>query len=228
MRYEAVIFDLFGTLVPNVPQWQYERSVEEMADKVGVAPREFVRLWLQTSEYRATGRFPSIDANIEYILGVTRVVADDDGITAAVELRRAFTRGMLEPRSGAIETLTRLRRLGCKIGLISDCSPEVPLLWRETFLEPLVDMTIFSCEMKIRKPDPRIYQAACDGLALGPRDCLYVGDGGSHELSGAARAGMHPLLIRVPTDGEDLYRTGVEEWSGAEISSLQAVLSLLE
>ena len=114
-----------------------------------------------------------------------------------------------------------------KIGLISDCSSEVPLLWPETSLEPLIDVAIFSCEVKIRKPDSRIYQAACDGLALEPGDCLYVGDGGSHELSGAAQAGMHPVLIRVSAEGEEPYRPGAEEWSGMKISSLQEVLSIL-
>ena len=167
------------------------------------------------------------NANIEHILGVAGVTTDDDRITVAVELRRAFSRRILEPRPEAIDTLARLQRVGCKIGLISDCSPEVPLLWPETSLEPLIDTAIFSCEVKIRKPDPRIYQAASDGLAVRPGGCLYIGDGGSHELSGAAHAGMHPVLIRVPTEDEDPYRPGAEEWSGPKISSLREVVTMV-
>ena len=129
LRYEAVIFDLFGTLVPNVPRWEYERSLEEMADRVETAPGEFVRLWFQTSDHRATGRFPSIDANIVHILGVTGVTTDDDRITAAVDLRRAFTRKILEPRPGATETLARLQRVGCKIdSLVKTRFEEVPAI----------------------------------------------------------------------------------------------------
>ena len=51
---------------------------------------------------------------------------------------------------------------------------------------PLLDAKIYSVRLGVCKPDPRIYLAACRELDVSPSECLYVGDGGSHELTGAA------------------------------------------
>ena len=40
-------------------------------------------------------------------------------------------RHMLEPRHGAVALLGTLRDLGIKIGLLSDCTPEILDLWSE-------------------------------------------------------------------------------------------------
>jgi len=40
-----------------------------------------------------------------------------------------------------------------------------------------------------------MYRLACTGLAVTPAECLYVGDGGSGELTGAAAVGMRPVLL---------------------------------
>jgi putative hydrolase of the HAD superfamily len=58
----------------------------------------------------------------------------------------------------------------------------------------LFDVTVFSCDAGILKPDPRIYRLATDGLGLPPEQCLYVGDGGHRELRGAREAGLATAL----------------------------------
>lgn len=40
------------------------------------------------------------------------------------------------------------------------------------------------------KPDPRIYALACRRLGVHPGEADFVSDGGSDELSGAARTGL--------------------------------------
>ena len=92
-----------------------------------------------------------------------------------------------------------------------------------------MDATVFSCLAGVRKPDPRIYLLATEQLAVRPEECLYIGDGSSHELTGAASVGMHPVLIRVPyEDTPDAVRINEEEWDGPRVSSLTEVLTLLE
>ncbi len=88
----------------------------------------------------------------------------------------------------------------------------------------LVDVAILSCEVGLWKPDPRIYQMVCDRLAVLPDECLYVGDGGSMELTGALAVGMDAVLIRAPYDTVNGDR---EEWQGTRISSLNEVVSLV-
>ena len=75
------------------------------------------------------------------------------------------------------------------------------------------------------KPNPGIYRLACERLGVEPSDCLFIGDGGSGELTGATNVGMDAVLIRAPDDTENGNR---EDWQGIRISSVEEVLSLVE
>ena len=80
----------------------------------------------------------------------------------------------------------------------------------------------------MQKPDARIYQLVTDQLRIEPKDCIYVGDGGSHELSGASQVGMYPVLIRFSVEERNKpYRLNSEEWNGRAISSLTELLELV-
>ena len=160
----------------------------------------------------------------QHICYASGVRADAQQIARAVELRLEYLRGVLTPRKYTVETLTQLRASGYKLGLISDCSSEVPALWPQTPFAPLLDVTVFSCEVKITKPDPRIYQMVSDALRVTPDRCLYVGDGGSGELTGASEFGMDPVLIRAPYDTVTGHR---QEWAGTRVSELREVLDLV-
>ncbi len=51
-RYAAVIFDMFGTLVDNVSQEDYQRVLTDMASVLSAPPDDFVRLWNDNVEQR--------------------------------------------------------------------------------------------------------------------------------------------------------------------------------
>ena len=127
------------------------------------------------------------------------------------------------PRNDAITTLTQLKSLGFKIGLISDCTYEIPLIWDKTSFSQHFDSVIFSCNVGIKKPDPKIYHLACRDLKVKPKNCLYIGDGSSRELSGALRVGMFPILIRSPSE-KNSVRIDEENWDGPRIKSLSEIL----
>lgn len=228
MRYGAVVFDLFGTLIDNFSRKEYERLLVAMAGVLSIPAADFARLWLATFDARAVGRLASVEANILHCYRVLGREGDPASITAAVRLRMPFTERALVPRSGAIETLVSLRADGCKLGLISDCSSEVPLLWPTTRFASLFDVTLFSCAVGLKKPDSRIYHLACDRLGVLPEHCLYVGDGSSRELSGAAAVGMEPVLLRASyEDPYDAHRIDPEVWDGPMIAGLSDVLALV-
>jgi len=229
MKYKAVIFDFFGTLVDSSTRRAYEAAAREMAVVLGAPPDAFVRLWFDTAEERMTGRLTSPEGNIRHICQHLRVTCTDDQVKRASEIRTAFTVGSLKPRPDALTTLRALRLKGLKIGLISDCSGEVPATWGTTAFADLIDTPVFSCIVGMRKPDPRIFKTATDQLGAKPEECLYVGDGSSHELTGARTAGMTPVLIRVPYErGDVAYRIDAEEWEGTTVSSLSEILALVE
>jgi len=229
MKYDAVIFDLFGTLVDNTEYLgdsgaAYHRTLSDVASVLAVPETDFLRLWSGTFYEQDSGSFPTMEDCLQYICRESGVTVDAEQIAHAVELRLDYLRGALTPRNDTVETLTLLRASGYKIGLISDCSSEVSILWPKTAFASLVDVAILSCEVGMTKPDPRIYQIVCERLKVAPDRSLYVGDGGSKELTGASASGLDAVLIRAPYD---TVTGGREEWPGARISSLKEVLALV-
>ena len=102
------------------------------------------------------------------------------------------------PVAGAIETLEWLTACGLRIGLVSNCAPDIPRLWSTSVFAKYFDYCAFSCQVgAVVKPDPAIYCSALDAHGLLPDQTLYVGDGSDEELSGAARCGLWPVLIAI-------------------------------
>ncbi len=229
-KYTAVIFDLWGTLVEDFSlgdrKQEHDQLMTQMADALSIPHQEFHRWWTETWPMRAIVVLPTIESNIEYICHTLNWHVPASQVEQAARLRYDYVRRAFVLRQDAVETLTELKGAGYRIELISDCTPEVPSLWQASPLAPFVDAPIFSCVVGIKKPDPRIYQRACERLGVRPQECLYVGDGGSRELTGAAQVGMHPVLIRLPY--LDSYQEDAKDWQGPTISTLKKVLALVE
>src|SRR3972149_2184507 len=69
----------------------------------------------------------------------------------AVEIRLRHIRRALEPRPDAVATLARLKNQDYKVGLLSNCSIEIPILWPETTFADLVESPIFSSRERVKK-----------------------------------------------------------------------------
>ena len=228
-RYDAIIFDLFGTLVdnPEAPGRSlgaYNRAIEDTASILGAPVDEFARIWRATSAMRMTGAFSSVEGYMAHLCRELGVHPDDSRLAHAARIRLDAVGRQLVPRHDSIETLARLRLSGYKIGLISDCSRETAVHWPSTPLAPLVDAAVLSCKVGVKKPDSKIYELACAQIGVAPERCLYVGDGESDELAGARRVGMVPVRIRVPHERRP---DDGQTWSGPEVSSLSQVLEHL-
>lgn len=228
MKYSAVIFDLFGTLVDIFSYTHYTHTVTKMAEVLRIPPEKFIEIWFNTTHERALGLFPTMEAHIEDICRRIQVHVTRADIEEAVHIKLTHTRNSLQPRTDALETLQELQSMGLKLGLLSDCSLEIPRLWSDTPFSHYIDAVVFSCDVSMKKPDPRIYHLICQRLSVEAEKCLYVGDGGSFELSGARGVGMDAVCIRVPyEDGEDAHRIEGEEWKGQMISTLKEVIPLV-
>lgn len=216
MRYRAVIFDLWQTLIP----WPTESAKAlyvQMADSVGAPREEFEEVWLSGRSARDTG--PIVDS-VRWVFDQLGLDADPQTI---IGLRRDWTRDSIVPRPDAVSTLEELRRRGHKLGLITVCSTDIPELWEASPFGGLFNATVFSCEVGISKPDPRIYELCCEQLDVEASDCLFVGDGANYELPGAEKVGMTALQLRAP--GEELTEPG-KEWEGRSVERLSDVLEL--
>ncbi len=229
MKFKAMIFDLFGTLVDSYTVVGYEESLRNTARALGIPFDDYRRVWYETAYDRNTGVYPTTRDVMKYICQRLEVPVNDEQLDKARMLRYEYNRNELTPRNDAVHVLKELRERGFKTGLISNCSPVTEEVWDETPFPSLFDVTIFSTSAGIRKPDPQIFRMALDGLGVEGEDCIYVGDGDSNELTSAQEMGMHPVMISVDYEKDnDLYVYNRQKWDGPVISSLTEVLSLLE
>ena len=228
MKNNAVIFDFYGTLV------------EDFASSVGQTPMDFVKaldvgeepfrkLWRETTDMRITGAFQTVEASIEYVCSRLGAPLTAEQLISAVQMRLQMIRRTLSPKPDALETLVGLKEEGYKIGLLSNCSIEIPILWPETAFADLFDSLIFSSRESLKKPDPRIYHLACERLGVTPEQCLYIADGENFELAAAAKVGLHTVLIRNSAQDvtRELHREA-REWQGEAIDALGDVLHLVK
>jgi putative hydrolase of the HAD superfamily len=90
-------------------------------------------------------------------------------------------------------------------------------------------MALFSWTEQLRKPAPELYRKALDRLGLQAAEALYIGDGGSHELSGAEACGLRALRIcHHPGDPEAHLQFDPDlAWRGTEVGTLTEVLSFI-
>jgi putative hydrolase of the HAD superfamily len=226
MKIETIVFDLFGTLVNHFPS-SVGQMHHEMVAVLKVPYEEFNPRWNQTTEMRVIGAFETVEDSIQWVLDTMNAHARAEQIRNAVALRMRYIKEALRPKADAISTLKELGRRGYRLGLLSNCSLEIPLLWPETDFADAIDTPIFSCLVRLKKPDKRIYHLACERLGTKPESCLYIADGEDYELAAAASAGLQPVLIRSSSaESQSKLHREAREWRGAAISDLREVLAL--
>ena len=227
MPYRAVIFDLFGTLVNGFTRQEYDRINAHMAAAVSVPYGEFWRFMDDTLHDSCIGRYSSFEDLISDICSRADVQADTTDIAQAADFHYEFIVNAIVPEPEVLEALDRLKKRGFRLGLISDCAPPVPLLFPQSPLASFIDVPVFSCEERIKKPSSEIYQRTCQRLQTEPHECIYVGDGSSQELTGAAEVGMRPILKRTDlTDVYDSHRPDVENWRGLTVDEIKELCDM--
>jgi putative hydrolase of the HAD superfamily len=231
MESTAVVFDLFGTLTIDISRSRWRTSIARVANALGAPPDDLVNLFHQTFNDRATGVLGDTPSILRTFCERLALEPTTARLEQALRVRLTCEEEMLEPREGALSLLQDLRRSGYRTAVLSDCSPELSLLWPHQTLADLMDATVFSFEAGLKKPHPGVYALVCKRLGVLPSQCLYVGDGGSHELTGARAAGMTAILLgSSPTDANNhLLRYDQDIlWDGPRICSLPELRSILD
>jgi putative hydrolase of the HAD superfamily len=200
-----------------------------MAEAVGADPVGFREKWTyETYTDRAVGTYATIEDNIDEICRLLDIAPAREAIARAAKIRCRFAELSLAPRPDAAACLKTLREMRLKLGLVSDCSAEVPMLWPRTPLAALLDTAVFSCTAGVKKPNPAIYRKACSELNVTPGSCYYVGDGSSEELSGAQVLGMHAVLLELPPgERSPVLASEADTWQGDRVRSLAEAAELI-
>ncbi len=223
--YRAVVFDFFGTLTRSVQRGPQHADI---ARKLGCDPEVARGVLDRTFHSRARGTFGSAEATLRWVSeqagGRPRPAQLQAAVPARVDALKADTR----LRPDAVSALQALKDRGLTTGLISDCTHELPAFLPSLPVAPLLDARVFSVEVGVCKPDPAIYLAACEQLGVEPQECVYVGDGGSRELTGAAAVGMTPVRLDAPDLKNHLVFDRDTGFSGVSVPSLTDLLTLID
>jgi len=222
-----VVFDFYGTLTVGRSARTQVAARAEQAAALGVDREEYDRLLTVTYRDRFRGLTGGVRQSLAWAAAQLGVVPDEEALDRAEQVRLASERRLAEPRPEAVPLLHRLRGSGLRIGVVSDCTAELPIFFDELPIAALVDAAVFSCQSGHVKPDPPNYLECCARLDVEPQQCVYVGDGGSNELYGAAQLGMLPVHLDVPVERGDVIYGRHAAWSGESIAALPQLLPLL-
>ncbi|MGI5145793.1 HAD family hydrolase [Plantactinospora sp. CA-294935] len=223
--YRAVLFDFFGTLTCANRRGQQHAAVAAL---LGCAVEALVEVLDRSFYLRASGALGDATDTMRWICAQAGGRPSAADLRAAVEARVEAVRADTRLRPEAVTVLRAVRRRGAHTALVSDCTHELPAFLPQLPVAPLLDARVFSVQVGRCKPDPAIYLAACHRLGVAPADCLYVGDGGSQELTGATRAGMTAIrLAAADLDGHLVFNRDLG-WTGPALSSLTELPGLLD
>ena len=188
---QAIVFDLYETLVTHYdPDWTPGPTV---AERLGLDEEAFSKAWKETSPRAMSGAIPDYPSRLGEIVSSLGHVPNDALFQQLYKERlAAHERPFIQVEADVIEMLRELEATSVKVGLISNATGEEVVAWDSCVLAPFFDDVVFSYRLGLIKPDRRIYHLACEHLGVSPESTLFVGDGGSSELAGAAGAGLTP------------------------------------
>jgi len=69
--------------------------------------------------------------------------------------------------------------------------PEMRAMGIDSYFDPIV----ISSDYGFRKPDPRLFQAALDGIGAGPEEVLFVGNDMYRDVFGARQMGIRTVFF---------------------------------
>jgi putative hydrolase of the HAD superfamily len=220
--YRAVIFDFFGTLTRAIRRGPWHTSI---ARDLGCDPVTMTDVLDRSFPDRSCGSFGGAAQTLRWVCDQAGSRPTPGQVQRALSARVAAVQADTALRPDAVPTLRALRRSGLRTALISDCGYELPAFLPRLPIWPLLDARVYSVHVGHCKPHPALYLTACEKLRIPPEACLYVGDGGGRELTGAAAVGMTAVRLAAPDLAGHLV-FGADEWRGATITSLSQVLTL--
>jgi HAD superfamily hydrolase (TIGR01549 family) len=216
MKVEAVLFDLFDTLLLlENDEIYYEPCLKRMhsflaKNGVNVSFAGFSRTYFEVrdtfySESRKSLEEPHFNVRVSQTLqklGFDFDVSDPIVMGATKAFADEFMR-YVKLDDGAIDVLQKLHGK-YKLGLVSNFG--IPECGRELLdrfnLTTYLDFIVISGEVNQRKPNPKIFRRALQALGVAPSKAVFVGDMLDLDIMGPKSVGMRTILIkRRPIEG---------------------------
>lgn len=223
--FRAVLFDFFGTLTEAFRRGLRHATI---ARALGADPGAFFDVLDSSFFDRCRGRYGTAEQTLGWVCDQLNLTPAPSTLWAASQARVTALRADTRLRPDAVAALRWVRRRGLRAAIVSDCTHELPVFLPGLPVAPLLDTAVFSVEIGQCKPHAEMYLTACDRLGVSPRDCLYIGDGGSGELTGAVRVGMAAVRLAAPDIAGHLSYGAERDWPGPAARSLAEAVRLID
>jgi putative hydrolase of the HAD superfamily len=187
MAYRAVIFDLGGVVVgsPLHAIAAYEREL-------GIPSGAINRVVVDTAPAGAWSRLERGELMLEEFYPAFD--ADCGAAGHAISAREMMLRiaAFVAPRPAMLTAIRCIRARGLLAGAITN--NWVAEDGGTSVLRPHFDVFIESAVVGMRKPDPRIFNLACDELGVAPQESIFLDDIGIN-LKAARTLGMTTIKV---------------------------------
>lgn len=222
---KAVLFDMDNVLYNSSHQVEMARrsAVEAMVRAgLGVSVEEaFARLDEIVRRYGS-----NFGRHYDMLVGDrkdrSKIIAA--GIVAYHNIKRTY----LKPYDDTLPTLSKLKSLGYKIGVVTDGLSVKQ--WEKMIrlgVQDMFDCVIISEDVGAEKPEPGMFRKACAELGVSPEECIYVGDRVDTDILGANRFGMTSVRL-LRGRYKDQKPEGLQDQPAYEIKRLSEVLEILK
>jgi 2-haloacid dehalogenase len=214
-----VVFDLGGVLVDWDPRYLYRKLFAQ-----DEAAMEHFLANVCTTHWNSQQ-----DAGRSFAEACALLKQDYPGhaeyIDAWFERHEEMLGGTIE---GTVEILAELRRRGVPIYALSNWSAETfPTAQRKFEFLRWFRGILLSGEVKLIKPDPRIFQLFCETFEVDPSQIVYIDDL-PHNVAAAGAQGMHAIqFTNPPALRNELIKLGLLD-SAAHIDHVAAWVSDLD
>lgn len=115
------------------------------------------------------------------------------------------------PVDGMLELLQTLKQNGYRLYLLSNAAARQHKYWVRADASKLMDGTLISADVKLLKPDPKIYRAFLKKYELKPEECVFIDDTPIN-VEGALYENMAGVVFNMDIDvlKRSLCALGVE------------------
>ncbi len=198
-RYDAVIFDVGGTLIGfHDPEPFRQFLAEANLPATDEEARQFHRRLMaviQAGRDGAQGLGAEGAELYAWWQGIFHKAWPDRPDLAEKMLRWLFAGRFDRLFADVIPALEALRGMGLTLGVLSNFGLHLGDLLERLGLRRFFQFVVVSAEEKVAKPNPRIFDIAVEQAGLARARLLYVGDHLGDDIGGARGAGLDAVLI---------------------------------
>jgi FMN phosphatase YigB (HAD superfamily) len=194
--FQAILFDFGGTLDADGLPWKDRFFDLARAEGLATRPEDFDPAFYAADD-SLVGRIERAAALGETVERLSTRLASALGAAdpeAGPRMARRFTAAA---RERLVESSRLLSRLSARyrLGIVSNFYGNLEAVCEEAGLAPFLSAAIDSAVVGAEKPDPRIFRAALERLAVEPARAVFVGDSPSRDMAGARALGMPHVRV---------------------------------